>query len=126
MFCSTCGSDIGDATICQECDSSTKRCPYCAETIKASAVKCRHCGSMLTRPAPPIQAVAVPNSSSNNNGIAAVLSLIIPGAGQMLKGHIGAGLGWLVGVVIGYMLLIVPGLILHVVCIIDAYNKPQV
>jgi hypothetical protein len=27
----------------------TKNCPFCAKTIKIEAVKCTHCGSMITK-----------------------------------------------------------------------------
>ena len=53
-------------------------------------------------------------------GIAAVLSLVIPGAGQMYKGQIANGLVWLICVVIGYFFLVIPGLILHFFCILGA------
>jgi TM2 domain-containing membrane protein YozV len=53
-------------------------------------------------------------------GIAAVLSLVIPGAGQMYKGNVGGGLLWLVVVIAGYMAFVIPGLVLHLICIVTA------
>jgi TM2 domain-containing membrane protein YozV len=72
---------------------------------------------MIAPSAPDSAAVAQPKW---NGGIAALLSLIIPGAGQMYKGQVGNGLVWLIFVAIGYFMLVVPGLILHLFCIIGA------
>lgn len=55
-----------------------------------------------------------------NPGVAAVLSLVIPGAGQIYKGQIFNGLLWMLLVIIGYIAFVVPGLVLHLLCIIGA------
>lgn len=57
-----------------------------------------------------------------NPGVAAVLSLVIPGAGQIYKGQIFNGIFWLVCVIIGYVMFIFPGVILHILCIVGAFS----
>jgi TM2 domain-containing membrane protein YozV len=53
--------------------------------------------------------------------IAAILSFLIPGAGQMYAGRVKPGVLWLVFVLAGYFLFIFPGLILHFFCVCSAY-----
>jgi TM2 domain-containing membrane protein YozV len=52
--------------------------------------------------------------------VAGLLSLVIPGLGQMYKGQVINGLVWLVIVVAGYALLVFPGLVLHLLCVLGA------
>ncbi len=60
--------------------------------------------------------------TDKSKGVTAILALIIPGAGHMYQEKIGAGFVWLIGTVIGYSLMIFPGLILHIISIISAVS----
>ena len=114
----TCGTD-GHVS-----SAEMKTCPFCAEDIKDAAIVCKHCGRnlMKTSQSSPVQTQVIVQQLPNqpSAGVAAVLSLIVPGAGQLYRGRLLSGLVWFVCVVVGYMLFIVPGLILHFCCIVAA------
>jgi TM2 domain-containing membrane protein YozV len=61
-----------------------------------------------------------PLAQPPSNVIAAVLSLVIPGAGQMYKGRIGLGIAWLTITLLAYVTLLLPGMLLHFICIFHA------
>ncbi len=58
--------------------------------------------------------------------IAAILSLIVPGLGQLYNGYLIRAILWFLAVGVGYYMLIVPGVILHICCVIfAALEKPK-
>lgn len=139
----------------------TARCPFCAETVLASAKKCKHCHEYLDlgwrelqnqkaqiqqlrthinpSPTPPpassptslqlvqqreqqeAQLQAWHNATPTQAGM---LSFFVPGLGQMLSGRVPAGLLWMMFTCLGYC-LIVPGIVLHVLCILNAVRMRQ-
>lgn len=92
-------------------------CPECGKQVSDAAVSCPACGHPI-HPGP--FPVTLPPQRKWIPGVAAVLSLVIPGAGQMYKGQVFNGLLWLVFVIVGYLVFVIPGLILHLCCIIGA------
>lgn len=60
-----------------------KKCPYCAELIKAEAVKCKHCREMLVKVAPIGQALPTPKPGQKASMMGLWL-LLAPGVAILL------------------------------------------
>jgi TM2 domain-containing membrane protein YozV/predicted RNA-binding Zn-ribbon protein involved in translation (DUF1610 family) len=52
--------------------------------------------------------------------VACLLSILLPGLGQIYTGRLLAGIVWFLLVLVGYICFIVPGIVLHVICAISA------
>ena len=58
-------------------------------------------------------------------GVAAVLSVLIPGLGQLYAGRLFAGVMWFLGTAFAYWAILVPGFIAHALCIWSAYQSAR-
>ena len=102
--------------------ADSKPCPFCREWIKVEARRCRHCGESLDpvlRAAEEASRTALERRNpSFSPGVARVLSVILPGLGHIYRGKLLSGFLWMIVTPLGYLCFIVPGLILHVLCIV--------
>ncbi len=48
------------------------------------------------------------------------MSFILPGLGQVYRGKIFQGFAWGPAVLLGYLAYVLPGLLLHLLCVINA------
>lgn len=116
-------------TICTQCRSGlivhqtagVVTCPVCQRPTDVQQ------GFLLVnaRPTmpPPPRPPQCQKPQRQKGGAAPVLSFLIPGLGQMYKGHVLSGLLWFFAVFLGYVCFILPGFILHICCIVNANNS---
>jgi TM2 domain-containing membrane protein YozV len=55
-------------------------------------------------------------------GVAAVLSVLIPGLGQLYTGRLLASVLWFLATGIAYWAVLLPGFLVHALCIWSAYH----
>ena len=55
-------------------------------------------------------------------GIAAVLSVLLPGLGQVYCGRLAAGALWFLGTSLAYWAVLLPGFLVHAFCVWRAYR----
>lgn len=63
------------------------------------------------------------SKTAQTYGVPAILSFFIPGLGQLVKGQVGKGILFFFGVIIGLIFLAIPGIIIWIWQIVDAYNN---
>ena len=104
-------------------ETDTTICPFCRETIKIGALKCKHCGEILDEDLRDERRLRP--QQRWNPGVAAVLSFFWPGLGQMYKGQILNGFAWMFIIALGYCCCLFPGFFLHVFCIFGAASGSE-
>jgi hypothetical protein len=93
------------------------RCPYCKESIIRGAIKCKHCGETIEKT---YREFKQNQLRQTYNGVSAVLSLVIPGSGQVYKGQPLNGVAWLLTVPTCYVCFIPLGIVAHACCVFGA------
>ncbi len=58
-------------------------------------------------------------------GVSAVLSVLIPGLGQLYSGRLLAGAIWFLSTCFFYAAVLLPGFLLHALCVWSAYQSAK-
>lgn len=73
-------------------------------------------GSSVLRPVEPDERA----EAASLGCVGAIVSLLMPGVGQLVQGRLLSGLGWIFAVVLGYTTFTPAGYLLHFLCVLNA------
>ena len=108
-----------------------KYCPNCGKALANETSNfCDNCGAKINNVNPPqqkeiVQPVAQPVTEEKSPVLAAVCSFFIPGLGQVYDGQMARGFAIFFGTLIGLFLLILPGMLVWLFGIYDAYSTAK-
>jgi TM2 domain-containing membrane protein YozV/RNA polymerase subunit RPABC4/transcription elongation factor Spt4 len=133
-YCPNCGKPVeGSPAFCPSCGKSIQWattpipqafCPHCGAAVDPAAEICPKCGVRIKQaPQPAV-------IDRKNPGIAAVLSFLFTGLGQIYNGQIGKGIIFVVvGIVCLILVVVLIGIILYplfwIYNIYDAYTSAK-
>jgi TM2 domain-containing membrane protein YozV len=134
MFCRNGGKQVNEKAIaCVACGvhplGSNNFCQNCGAETNAAAVMCVKCGVSLqaaTATAQQSGAVILPSNPPKDVVLMCVLSVLLPGLGQIVLGQVGKGIVLLAGPIAFYLITCGFGFLLApvvwIVAAVDAYK----
>ena len=105
-FCSNCGTELdASVVVCPECgfrliqeEPQTKFCQSCGEKININAEICPHCGVRVAGVAP---------SGEKSVLLAAILSFLFPGLGQLYNGQTHKAVTFIIAYIVSAVLIMI-------------------
>lgn len=102
-------------------------CPNCGANLPNPEVKfCNDCGASL-QTAPPVtrDSPELIHAEEKNPWVATLCSFFIPGLGQVYNGETAKGIGIFFGTLVGFFLFFIPGLLVWLFGLYDAYTTAK-
>ena len=124
-FCKNCGSEI---VVEQANEKDTKFCSNCGFEMPKASKFCPECGTTAERVPPVMNTTTIVVPSNKSSGLAAVLSFLIIGLGQVYLGLTKKGIIlFLLAIISGVLMMVLIGWITWLLvwgyAIYDAYNS---
>lgn len=107
MFCHQCGAEVSEGSkFCESCGAQVNQDFEYKYEEKQSGQTTQYATS----------------ENQKNAGLAAIASFLWSGMGQVYNGNLLKGFAFLIGVLIGSMIMVIPGIIIWIFGIYDAYK----
>ncbi len=124
-FCKNCGSEI---VVEQANEKDTKFCSNCGFEMPEASKFCPECGTTAERVPPVMNTTTIVVPSNKSSGLAALLSFLIIGLGQVYLGLTKKGIIlFLLAIISGVLMMVLIGWITWLLvwgyAIYDAYNS---
>jgi TM2 domain-containing membrane protein YozV len=124
-FCKNCGSEI---VVEQANEKDTKFCSNCGFEMPEASKFCPECGNTAERVPPVMNTTTIVVPSNKSSGLAALLSFLIIGLGQVYLGLTKKGIIlFLLAIISGVLMMVLIGWITWLLvwgyAIYDAYNS---